>query len=123
PWRDPAGAADIDHRDVDRPSLEHLAERGDAIQVFAAGDWGFQRGGDAGAALVVVGGGDILQPEQADILDPAADVDGLFGTPALVDVAHQLDVRPDRFTDDADAADFLSDGRVAGQRHLGLHLG
>ena len=55
-----------------------------------------------GQSLVVVGGGDTLQPKQADVFDTAADVDG--------------------FAHHADAAAFFGRGGIAGQRHLGLHL-
>ena len=42
--------------------------------------------------------------------------------PALVDVAHQLDVRPDRIAHHAHAPHLLGGRRIAWQRHLRLHL-
>ena len=44
------------------------------------------------------------------------------GPPALIDVAHQFDVRPDRLAHHAHAAHFVGRRRIARQRHLGLHL-
>ena len=50
---------------------------------------------------IIVGRRHVLEPEEADpgIFDAPADIDRLLGTPALVDVAHQLDVGADRLTD------------------------
>ena len=49
----------------------------------------------------IVGGRHVLEPEQPDpgILDAPADVDRLLRPPALVDVAHQIDVGADRLAD------------------------
>ena len=51
-----------------------------------------------------------------------ADVDRLLDAPALVDVAHQLDVRPDRVAHHAHSPHLLGGRRTARQRHLRLHL-
>src|SRR5215471_15003535 len=56
------------------------------------------------------------------ILDPLADIDRLLRPPALVDVAHQLDVRADRLADLDHAFDFDLQRGLAGERELGLHL-
>src|ERR1700738_4838467 len=40
PWGDAAGAHLIDHHDVDGAGLDHVAERHNAPEVFAAGDRG-----------------------------------------------------------------------------------
>ena len=73
---------------------------------------------------IVVGGRHVLEPEQPDpgILDAAADIDRLLGPPALVDVAHQLDVRADRLADLDHALDLDRRRRLARQRELRLHL-
>ena len=56
---------------------------------------------------IIVARRNVLQPEQPDILDAAADVDRLLRPPTLVDVAHQFDVRPDRVAHHAHAAHFV----------------
>ena len=100
-WRDAADPHQIDHHDIDRARLHHVAERHDAPDVFAAGDRGRQRVGDPREPGIIVGRRHVLEPEQPDpgILDPAADIDRLLRPPALVDVAHQLDVGADRLAD------------------------
>jgi hypothetical protein len=40
PGRDAAGAHLIDHHDIDRARLHHVAERGDPPQILAAGNRG-----------------------------------------------------------------------------------
>ena len=72
----------------------------------------------------IVGGRHVLEPEQPDpgILDPPADIDRLLRPPALVDVAHQLDVGADRLADLDHALDLDRRRRLAGQRELRLHL-
>ena len=122
PLGDAADADQVDHHDVDGTRLDHVAERHDAPDILAPGNRRGQRGVDPGQALVVVAGGDVLQPEQADLLGPPADIDRLLGAPALIDVAHQLDVGADGIAHHPHAADFLRRRRVAGQGHLGFHL-
>ena len=124
PLRGAADPREIDHDDVDRVRLDHLPERRDAPDILAARDRRLERRGDARQALVVVGGRHVLEPEQADarLLDAMADVDRLLGPPALVDVAHQLDVGPDHVADHLDAAHLVGRRRIAEQAHLGLHL-
>jgi hypothetical protein len=53
---------------------------------------------------------------------PPADVDRLLDPPALVDIAHQLDVGPDRLAHPPHPLDLLGGSGVAGQRQLCLHL-
>ena len=42
PRGDAARAHLVDHHDIDRAGFEHVAERHDAVEVFAAGDRGRQ---------------------------------------------------------------------------------
>src|SRR4051812_33700046 len=83
PRRDAARAHLIDHRDIDRALLDHVAERHDAPEVLAAGNRRGERVGDPRKAGVIVVYGDILEPEQPNpgILDPLADVDRLLRPP------------------------------------------
>src|SRR5271166_7168781 len=94
PLGDAADPNQVDHHDVDRVPFDHVTERDDAPDVFAAGDRGRESGGDAGKPGEIVRRRHVLEPEEADprVLDPAADVDRLLDPPALIDVAHQLDV-------------------------------
>jgi hypothetical protein len=64
----------------------------------------------------------VLQPIEVDILEPPAEVDGLVHGPALVDVAHEIDVRADRLADPARAFDLDRRCRLARESELHLHL-
>jgi Transposase DDE domain len=65
---------------------------------------------------------DVLDSVEVDVLDVPADVDRLVHAPALVDVAHQVDVRADALAHAPDALDFVPGRGVARQRELSLHL-
>jgi len=123
PLRDPADPDQIDHHVVYRACLDHMSKRHDAVDQLAAADRRRQCRVDPGETGVIVMRGDVLEPEQSDpgILDAAADVDRLFRAPALVDVAHQLDVRTERLAHRLGALDFLRRGGWGGEREL--HLG
>ena len=73
---------------------------------------------------IIVRGRHVFEPEEADpgIFDPAADIDRLLDPPALVDVAHQLDVGADRLAHPPHALDLLGGCGLAGQRQLRLHF-
>src|SRR5690606_1409707 len=94
--RDAARAHQVDHDDVDRALLQHVAEGHRAVDVFAAGDRRGEGGGDPREAFVVVVRGHVLQPVQPHVLYPAADVDRLVHAPDLIDVAHEIGVVADR---------------------------
>src|SRR5215510_12205548 len=95
PLRDATDAHQINHDNVDRASLQHLAEGRYTVNVFAASDRRLELGGNAGDAGIVVACCDILQPVQVIGLDALANAEGLEHVPALVDVAHEADVGPD----------------------------
>jgi hypothetical protein len=57
-----------------------------------------------------------------DALDAPADIDRLVDPPALIDVAHQVDVRADGFAHAPDALDFTLRRGVPRQGELRLHL-
>ncbi len=123
PGGDPARAHLVDHHDIDRAGLHHVAERHDPVEVFAAGYRCRQRRRYPCEPGVIVMRRHVFEPEEADpgILDAAADVDRLFGPPALVDVAHQIHVGADRLADQASLLDFA---RWRGHaREAQLHLG
>ena len=120
PLRDAAHAQEIDHHDVDGAVLQQVAEGHDAVVVLAGGDRRGERVGDAGQAGIVVVGGRVLQPEEVIRLDAAPDLDGLVHAPELVDVAHQVDVRPDGLAHDAHALDRRGHRRLAPALHLHL---
>src|SRR5206468_12382537 len=120
PLRDAADPYQIYHRDIDRARLQHVAERHNAPDIFAAGDRGRQRVADPRQPGELVGRRHVLEPEQADpgILDATADIDRLLWPPALVDVAHQLDVGTDRLADLDHALDLNGGRGLARQREL-----
>ena len=122
PVRDAAHPQQIDHDDVHRARLEHVAERRDAVHVFAAGHRRGQRIGDAREPWKVIVRRHVLPPVEVDVLEPPADVDRLMHAPALIDVAHQVDVRADRLAHQARALDLARRRGVARQRELHLHL-
>src|SRR5207344_3288632 len=122
PSRDAAGAHEVNHDDVHRARFHHLTVRRRTVQVLAAGNRRRERVGHAGKPLEIVGRCDVLEPEQAYVLDPRADVDRLLDPPALVDIAHEVDARSDALAHLADAV-YLYGGRsVPGQGELRLHL-
>ncbi len=108
PWGDAAAAHLIDHHNVDRAGFDHVAERDDAPEVFAAGYRGRQGCGDACQTRVIIVRRHILEPEQPDtrIFDPPAGVDRLLDPPALVDVAHQIHLGTNRLADQPRLLDF-----------------
>jgi hypothetical protein len=110
PWGDAAAAHLIDHHNVDRTRLDHVAERDNAPEVFAAGDRGRQGCGDACQTGVIIVRRHILEPEQPNtrIFDPPSDVDRLLDPPALVDVAHQIHLWTNRLADQPRLLDFAS---------------
>jgi hypothetical protein len=123
PWGNAAGAHLVDHHDIDRAGFEHVAERHDAVEVFAAGDRRCQSRGDPGEPGVVIMRRDVFEPIEADpgIFDPLTDVDCLFDAPALVDVAHQIHIRADCLANEPGLLDFAGGRGGAGQAEL--HLG
>ena len=76
PWSDAAGAYLIDHHDVDRAGLEHVAERHDAPEVFAPGNRGREGLGHPRETGVIVVRRYIFEPIEADagVFDPPTDV-------------------------------------------------
>ena len=120
PLGDAAHAQQIDHRDVDRPVLEELAERGDAVDVLARGNGHRQRVGDRRQPRIVVVGRRIFQPEEVVRLDARPDVDGLLDPPELVDVAHEVDVVADGLPHHAHALDLARGQRLGAALHLHL---
>ena len=98
PLRDAADPDQVDHDIVDGSCLDHVAEWDDAIDEFAAADWCSECSVNPRYAGVVVMRRDVLEPKQPDpgVFDATPDVDRLFWAPALVDVAHQFDVRAKR---------------------------
>src|SRR5271166_347471 len=65
PWRDAAGAHLIDHHDIDRAGLEHVAEWHDAPEVFAACNRRRERLGHPREPRVIVMRGHVLEPIEA----------------------------------------------------------
>ena len=124
PLRDAADPHQIDHDDVDRARLDHVAEGHYPPDILAASDRRRQRGGDPRQAGIVVRRRHVFEPEQANpgVLDAAADVDRLLDAPALVDVAHQLNVGSDRLAHPLHALDLLGGCSLARQRQLRLHF-
>ena len=57
-----------------------------------------------------------------NVLHTLADFDRLMRRPALIDIAHQIDLRPDRRAHKTRPLDFLFRRRVAGKRQLRFHL-
>ena len=92
--------------------------------IFAAGYRRRQSGGDPRKTGIVIRRRHVFEPEEANpgILDPAANVDRLLDAPTLVDVAHQLDVGPDRLAHPPHALHLLARCGLTGQRQLRLHL-
>ena len=123
PRCDPARAHLVDHHNIDRPGFKHVAERRDAVKILAARHRRRQCRADPRQAGVIVVRRHVLQPEQPDpgILDPLADVDRLFRPPALVDVAHQIHIGPDRLADQPRLLDLAR--RRGDARQTQLHLG
>jgi hypothetical protein len=66
--------------------------------------------------------GHVFEPKQMKFLDAPSDVDGLIDAPALVDVAHEIDIGTYRFTNQFGALDFPCCRRVTRQGELHLHL-
>ena len=66
--------------------------------------------------------GHILEPIEVKVFDPPADVDRLVHAPALIDVAHEVHIRPDRFADQLGPLHLAGGCRLARQRELHLHL-
>jgi hypothetical protein len=56
PLGDAARAQEVDHHDVDRPVLEHVAERHDAVVILAGGDGGDEVVGHSGQPGEIVMG-------------------------------------------------------------------
>src|SRR6266851_2726219 len=81
---------------VDVDLWNQVAERDDAIVIFAGSDGRGERVRYARQAREVVVGNGVLQPEQVVRLDPFANLNGVVHPPELVDVAHQIDIRTDR---------------------------
>jgi len=84
-----ARAQHVDHHDVHRARLEHVAEGRDAVDVLATCDGRRERLGHAREPRVVVMGGHVLEPVKAHVLDAPPDVDCLVHARALV--AGELD--------------------------------
>src|SRR6476661_4105245 len=103
PLRDAARAYHVDHHDVDRTRFEHVAEWYETVDVFASRNRRRQRLRNAREARVVVMGNDVLQPEETILLHTVTDRDRLPHVPALIDIAHEVDLGADRVADDADA--------------------
>ena len=73
-------------------------------------------------AGIIVMHGHVFEPKEMHVFDTLADIDGLIHRPALIDVAHEVDIRPHRCAGQARALGFLRRRYVTGQRHLGFHL-
>src|SRR3972149_5253384 len=67
-------------------------------------------------------GGHAHKPVEVNVLDPPADVDRLVHAPALIDVAHEVDIRSDRLANKPRPLHLALGRRVARQRELHLHL-
>src|SRR5271155_3036977 len=83
PWGDTAGAHLIDHDDVDRTGLEHVAERHHTPEVFATCNRRREGLRHPRKTGIIVVRRYILEPIEADtgVFDPSTDVDRLLDPP------------------------------------------
>src|SRR6202030_2726954 len=102
--------------------LSDVAEGREPPKVFSAGYRRGQSPGDASKAREVVRHRHILEPAEAETLEPPADVHRLLGPPALVDVDHQRDVGTNALANDPGALDLALGRGLARQRQLHFHF-
>src|SRR5215469_8048849 len=105
-----AGPGDVRLHDVDRTAGDQLAETVKPGLGLIAGDGRVERVGDAGAAVDIVGGDRLLDPEQLIGRHLAAHLDREGRAPGAIDIDHQLSLRPERLAYRGDAREVL--GRV-----------
>ena len=99
-----------------------MAKRHDAPEIFAAGDRRRKRTRHTGEPGEIVRRRYVLEPVEANpgVFDPPADVDRLLDPPALIDVAHQIHLRPDRLANESRLRDFA--GGRGDTRQAELHF-
>ena len=73
PAGDAAGTQHIDHDDIHRACFEHVTERRQPVNVFAAGNRRRQRVSDARKPRIIVMRSHVFEPEQIEFLDAATD--------------------------------------------------
>ena len=78
PLGNSADAPRVNNQNRDGARLQHVPERNDAPQIFAGGGGRGQSRRDAGKAVKIIVGREVLQPEEAQFVEPPADFDRLL---------------------------------------------
>jgi len=105
--RPAARPRDVRLHDIDGTAIDQLAEAVKAVLGLVAGDRGGERGGDACAAVDVVGRNRLLDPVKPLCLHRAAHLDREIGAPSAINIDHQLTVRPERLPHGRDPRQIL----------------
>src|SRR5207253_8559790 len=98
--------------------LQHMPEWPDTIVVLSRRNRCSQRVSHTGQPLKIVMSYHVLEPEEVIRLHTSANLNGLVDGPELVDIAHQVDIRPDALAQHAYALDLAGDCRLSTQLRL-----